>query len=89
MSYKGQLTHGEKMEAIADCLRDIMALEVTHRNMPTLLNRGKAVSGLIMADIKEQLMEGKRQAVQTIMIAADGKVRKKLKKVKQPKLLDK
>lgn len=85
MNYEGKLTHKEKVQALADCLRDIMSSSITDRKMPNLLSRGKVVSNLISIDIKEEIMEQKRQGIETILLNTDIKATKKLKKVKQVK----
>lgn len=64
MKSKENLTHGEIMTALSDCFRELIERPITDRNMPNIINRGKAAAGLVTAMHREQIMEAKRQAVQ-------------------------
>jgi hypothetical protein len=63
MKQKGSLTHQETAQSLADCLRDIMAVEVTHRTMGALISRGKAVAALITANQREEILESRRTKI--------------------------
>lgn len=69
--------HQEIMDDITTCRRELMGLEVSHRNIPNLINRGKAVAALVTAAHREEIMEAKRNA--TLLGLSDMQVPKRLK----------
>lgn len=77
MKNNEQLTHQEIMSALSDCFRELISTEVSHRNMPNIINRGKAAAGLVTAMHREQIMEAKREAAQQLI--SETQATKKLK----------
>jgi hypothetical protein len=51
------------MDDLTTCRRDLMNVEISNRNMPNLINRGKAVAALVTAAHREEVMESRRQAI--------------------------
>lgn len=83
MKNKESLTHQEVMDALSNCFRELIGTDITHRNMPNIINRGKAASQLVTAMHREQIMEAKRRSTQDIVInqQLNGKKHKELKSV--------
>lgn len=67
MKNNDKLTHQEVVDTLTFCLRELMANEISHRNMPNLINRGKAAAGLVTALHREEIMESKRQSAQKLL----------------------
>lgn len=57
---KTKLTHEEKMNALASCLRDIMKTNIASDNLPIYIKKGTAVASLISADQREQILEERK-----------------------------
>lgn len=79
MKKQDNLTHQEIMSALSDCFRELIQTDITHRNMPNIINRGKAASQLVTAMHREQIMEGKRLSASTIVLERQEQEKKKLK----------
>jgi hypothetical protein len=79
MKSTGTLTHSEIMEGLAMCYRQLIATEVTSRNMPNIINQGKAAAAVITAHHREELMEAKRQGATIALKSAEQPTLKKLK----------
>lgn len=66
------MTHQEKMDALNKCLKEIMELPAHHKLMAIAIKRGTAVSSIISASHREELLESRRQAMQkTISISTE------------------
>lgn len=82
MSMKNQnefLTHSEIMQGLTMCFRELIQTEVTHRNMPNIINRGKAAAAIVTAGHREELMEAKRQGAIIALKSAEQPTLNKLK----------
>lgn len=55
------LTHDEIMSGLSQCFRELIKTEVSNRNMPNVINRGKAVAGIVTAAHREEIMESRRR----------------------------
>jgi hypothetical protein len=84
MKNKEKLSHSEIMEGLTYCFRELIETEVSHRNMPNIINRGKAVAAIVTASHREELMEAKRESGLISIKAAEKPSLKKLKYVKEP-----
>lgn len=73
------LNHDEIIEGLTLCFRELVATEVSHRNMPNIINRGKAVAGIVTAAHREEIMENKRRAAEMALDGAEARVIKRLK----------
>lgn len=80
MKNKEQLTHSEIMEGLTMCFRELIETEVHHRNMPNIINRGKAAAALVTAAHREELMESKRLSAIITIKSAEQPSLKKLKR---------
>lgn len=78
MKSQDKLTHLEIMGALSDCFRELISTEISNRNMPNIINRGKAASQLVTAMHREQIMESKRWSAQNIIL--EGQKKKQIKK---------
>jgi len=74
-----KLTHGEIMDGLTMCFRELISTEVHHRNMPNIINRGKAAAAIVTAAHREELMEMKREGAVLALKAAEKPTLKKLK----------
>jgi hypothetical protein len=74
-----KLTHSEIMDGLTSCFRELIQTEVTHRNMPNIINRGKAVAAIVTASHREELMELKREGASFALKSAEIPSLKKLK----------
>lgn len=74
------LTHGEIMDGLTMCFRELIQTEVTHRNMPSIINRGKAAAAIVTSAHREELMEAKRQGAMLTLKSAEKPTLKKLKR---------
>lgn len=74
------LTHGEIMYGLTMCFRELIQTEVTHRNMPNIINRGKAAAAIVTSSHREELMEAKRQGAMLSLKSAEKPTLKKLKR---------
>lgn len=80
MNNKGQfLTHSEVMEGLTYCFRELLATEISHRNMPNIINRAKASAAVVTSAHREELMEMKRQGGLMALKSAENVSLKKLK----------
>jgi hypothetical protein len=79
MKNKEKLTHQEIMDALSDCFRELIQTDITHRNMPNIINRGKTVSQLVTAMHREQIMEARRQSAQQAL--EESQEQKNLRKI--------
>jgi hypothetical protein len=77
MKNQEKLNHPEIMDALSGCFRELIATDITHRNMPNIINRGKAAAQLVTAMHREQIMESRRQSTQQAIAEQQ---QKKLKK---------
>jgi hypothetical protein len=74
-----KLSHYEIMDGLTMCFRELIQTEVTHRNMPNIINRGKAAAALVTAAHREELMEQKRMGAMIALKSAEQPSLKKLK----------
>jgi hypothetical protein len=74
-----KLTHQEIMDGLTMCFRELIETEVHHRNMPNIINRGKAAAGLVTAAHREELMEAKRNGAILQLKTSEKPSLKKLK----------
>lgn len=74
-----KLTHAEVLEILTDNLRDLNSVEISNRNLPNLINRGKASAAIVTAFHREELMEWKRQGASLAIKGAETPTLKKLK----------
>lgn len=65
------MTHPEIMQGLTMCFRELIEAEVTHRNMPNIINRGKAAAAIVTAAHREELMEMKRNGAIMAVKAAE------------------
>jgi hypothetical protein len=79
MKNSEKLEHSEIMEGITLCFRELLSNEVSHRNMPNIINRGRAVAALVTAAHREELMEAKRQGAHLALKSAETPTINKLK----------
>ena len=73
------LTHQEVLQILTDNLRDLNSVEISHRNLPNLINRGKASAAIVTAYHREELMEAKRQGASIAIKSSEQPTLKKLK----------
>lgn len=74
------LTHAEIMDGLTMCFRELISTEVHHRNMPNIINRGKAAAAIVTSAHREELMEAKRQGAMLSLKSAEKPSLKKLKR---------
>lgn len=74
-----KLTHSEIMEGLTMCFRELIATEVTSRNMPNIINRGRAAAAIVTSAHREELMENKRSSAGLAIKSAEKPTLKKLK----------
>ena len=74
-----KLTHQEIMEGLTMCFRELIQTEVSHRNMPNIINRGKAAAAVVTSCHSEELMEAKREGATFALKSAEKPSLKKLK----------
>lgn len=79
MKSNDKLTHTEIMQGLTMCFRELIETEVHHRNMPNIINRGKAAAAIVTAAHREELMEYKRQGAMLNLKTAETPSLKKLK----------
>lgn len=80
MKTEQQLTHNEIMQGLTMCFRELIQTEVSHRNMPNIINRGKATAAIVTASHREELMEIKRLGAVLAIKSAEKPSLKKLRK---------
>lgn len=85
MKPKEELTHQEIVNSMSTCLRDIMAVEISHRNMVNLLHRGRAVAALVTAYHREEIMELRRTMTQNRIGTAENAMINKLGRLSKKK----
>lgn len=68
MKNNEQLSHPEIMTSLSDCFRDLVGNDITNRNMPNYINRGKAAAQLVTAMHREQIMEVRRKIAQDMLL---------------------
>lgn len=78
-SQNNNLNHQEIMDGLTQCFRELISTEVTHRNMPTIINRGRAVAAIVTSAHREELMEMKRQNASVKLLKAERPTVAKLK----------
>lgn len=76
---QGKLSHSEIMEALAFNFRQLQEAEISNRNMPNIINRGKAAAAIVTACHREELMESKREWAALSIKGAETPTLKKLK----------
>jgi len=81
MKSKENLNHQEVMTGLTQCFRELISTEITHRNMPQIINRGKAVAQIVTAAHREELMEMKRKNSQMKLLKAERPILEGKKKV--------
>jgi hypothetical protein len=74
------LTHAEVLQILTDNLRDLNDPSISDRNIPNLINRGKASAAIVTAFHREELMEMKRGTAVLSIKSAEQPTLKKLKK---------
>jgi hypothetical protein len=76
-----KLTHSEVLQILTDNLRDLNDVAISDRNIPNLINRGKASAAIVTAFHREELMEMKREGSLISIKSAEKPTLKKLKQV--------
>lgn len=56
------LSHEEIMFGLSKCFRELIKTNVNDRKMPNVINRGKAVAGIVTAAHREEIMESRRRS---------------------------
>lgn len=79
MKNSEKLSHQEIMDSLSMCFKELIGTEISHRNMPNIINRGKAASQLVTAMHREQIMEARRQATAEQVLLEQQQGKKKLK----------
>lgn len=79
MKSNEKLSHKEIMDGLTMCFRELIQAEVTSRNMPNIINRGKAAAAIVTAAHREELMEAKRDGAALHIKGAEQPTLKKLK----------
>ena len=74
-----KLSHAEIMDGLTMCFRELIQTEVSHRNMPNIINRGKAAAAIVTSAHREELMEAKREGATLSIKGAEQPTLKKLK----------
>jgi hypothetical protein len=74
-----KLSHQEIMEGLTMCFRELIQTEVSHRNMPNIINRGKAAAAVVTSCHREELMEAKREGATFALKSAEKPSLNKLK----------
>ena len=74
------LTHSEIMDGLTYCFRELLQHEVSHRNMPNIINRAKAAAAVVTSVHREEIMEARRQSAHQILTKAIEKPLKKLER---------
>ena len=64
------LSHSEIMDGLTYCYRELLQHEVSHRNMPNIINRGKAAAAIVTSVHHEEIMEARRQSAQKTLNTA-------------------
>lgn len=86
MSNKEQfLTHGEIMDGLTMCFRELIGAEISNRNMPNYINRGRAAAAIVTASHREELMEAKRHGTILALKSAETPTLNKLTPKNQSK----
>lgn len=67
------------MDGLTMCFRELIGTEVSHRNMPNIINRSKAAAAVVTASHREELMEMKRNGAVIAIKSAEQPTVKKLK----------
>lgn len=71
MKPKENLSHQEIMDGLSMCWKELISHEVSHRNMPNIINRGKAAAQIVTAMHREEIMENKRSQAKMLMRSAE------------------
>jgi len=74
-----QLSHLEIMESLTYIFREVVSTEISHRNMPNIINRAKAAAAVVTSAHREELMEMKRNGASIVLKSAEKPSLKKLK----------
>jgi hypothetical protein len=74
-----KLSHAEVLQILTDNLRDLNNVSISDRNIPNLINRGKASAAIVTAFHREELMEAKREGSFIAIKSAEKPSLKKLK----------
>ncbi len=80
MKSQNNLTHQEIMDGLTYCFRELISTEVTHRSMPNIINRGRAVAAIVTSAHREELMDMKRTNASVKLLKAEKPTMKKLSK---------
>ena len=67
------------MDGLTMCFRELISTEISHRNMPNIINRGKAAAAIVTSAHREELMEAKRFGASLAIKGAEQPTLKKLK----------
>jgi hypothetical protein len=78
-----KLTHQEVVNGLSASFRDLMSTEINSRNMPNLINRGRAAAAIVTAMHREEIMENRRQDAMNILKIAEAPTISKLKQIKK------
>lgn len=79
MKSNNKLSHQEIMDGLTQCFRELISTDISHRNMPQIINKGRAVAGIVTAAHREELMELKRQNASVKLLKAERPTVDKLK----------
>jgi hypothetical protein len=79
MKDEKKLTHKEIIDGLTQCFRELIETEVSNRNMPNIINRGKAIAQIVTAVHREEIMESKRDSAKNLISLETNKTVKKLK----------
>lgn len=69
------------MDGLTQCFRELIETDITHRNMPQIINRGRAAAAIVTSVHREELMEMKRQNANLKLIQAEKPTLDKMKKI--------
>jgi flagellar biosynthesis component FlhA len=58
------------MDGLTYCFRDLLQHEVSHRNMPNIINRAKAAAAVVTSVHREEIMESRRNSAQKTINSA-------------------
>jgi hypothetical protein len=83
MKKQEPLSKQEIMNGITMAYRELVGTEISHRNMPNIINRGRAVAGLIGAIDRLEKIEARKEKAVFALEAVEKPVMKKLKPVKK------
>lgn len=64
------LTHSEIMDGLTYCFRELLQHEVSHRNMPNIINRAKAAAAVVTSVHREEIMNSRRESANKTLNSA-------------------